>query len=199
MFRSLFGRKRRPPAPSQSLSSSDSIREARVGDVMVVRGLSLEYDDTYFLIEQSHRYESPAGEWHELVAAEGDQKIWLEWSDGEELFITASASREPVGLSNIGLSEDNLIQLDEENSIDNHIDVEEKRYRYRNSSQALYFKDNRGSGEGFYVWDFVAEDEQEVLSITKWEGVPFEAYFSVVISPDNVTLYKGERPEQPRA
>ena len=75
MFRSLFGRRRRKsPPPSSSLSSNDSIREARVGDVMLVQGLALEHDDTYFFIEQLHRYESPAGEWHEVVAADGDAR-----------------------------------------------------------------------------------------------------------------------------
>ena len=85
--------------------------------------------------------------------------------------------------------------MDEENSIDNFIDVEDERYFYRASSEAIYFKDNGGQGDGFYLWDFISEDERRVLSVTKWEGLPFESFFSEVISPDNVTLYKGDRPE----
>jgi len=109
--------------------------------------------------------------------------------------VTATGNRRPVGLSAIGLTEEDLIRLDEENSIDNFIDVDNERYLYRSSSEALYFKDNRGQGDGFYLWEFISEGDQRVLAITKWEGLPFESYFSEVISPENVILYKGDRPE----
>ena len=196
MFRSLFGRRsRKRPPISQNPSPNDSIKDAKVGDVISVQGLSLEYDDIYFFLERIDRYETPGGVWHELLGVDGDNRIWVEWSDGYELFVTASDNRQPVGLSSIGLNEEELVRLDEENSIDNHITVEGRRYSYRTSSEALYFKDNRGEGDGFYLWEFMAEDESRVLSVSKWEGMPFEAYFSEVISPDNVSLYQGERPE----
>lgn len=196
MFRSLFGKKKgKRPAPSQNLSLNDSIKDARVGDVFSIQGLSLEYDDIYFYLERIDRYESPGGVWYELSGVDGDNRVWVEWSEGHELFVTASDNRRPVGLSSIGLGEEELIRLDEENSIDNHVTVEGRRYSYRTSSEALYFKDNRGEGEGFYLWDFMAEDELRVLSVSKWEGMPFEAFFSEVVSPDSVTLYKGDRPE----
>ena len=61
----------------------------------------------------------------------------------------------------------------------------------------FFFRDNRPSnGEGFYLWEFLAEDESKVLSITKFEGVPFEAHFAEIIASENVLLYPGERPEQ---
>ena len=195
MFRSLFNRRKgKRPAPSQNPSPNDSIKDARVGDVISVQGLSLDYDDILFYLERIDRYKTPGGVWHELFGVDGDKRVWIEWSEGYELFVTASVNRQPVGLSSIGLEEEDLIRLDEENSIDNSITVDGQLYSYRTSSEALYFKDNRGEGEGFYLWEFMAEDEQRVLSVSKWEGMPFEAYFTEVISPDNVSLYKGERP-----
>lgn len=196
MFRSLFGRKTKSrPSPSRNLSLSDSIKDARTGDVFTIQGLSLEYDDVYFFIEKIDRYENASGVWYEITGADGDNQVWVEWSQGDKLFVTATDNRRPVGLSSIGLTEAELIRLDEENSIDNFIDVEDERYFYRASSEAIYFKDNGGQGDGFYLWDFISEDERRVLSVTKWEGLPFESFFSEVISPDNVTLYKGDRPE----
>lgn len=196
MFRSLFGRKtKNRPSTSEDLSLSDSIKDAKAGDVFTIQGLSLEYDDIYFFIEKIDRYETPAGGWYEITGADGDNHVWVEWSPGDELFITATDDRSAVGISNLGITEDDLVRLDEENSIDNFIDVDDERYFYRTSSEAFYFKDNRGQGDGFYLWDFMSEDERRVLSITKWEGLPFESFFSEVISPDNVTLYKGDRPE----
>ena len=196
MFRSLFGRKTKSrPSPSRNLSLSDSIKDARTGDVFTIQGLSLEYDDVYFFIEKIDRYENASGVWYEITGADGHNQVWVEWSQGDKLFVTATDNRRPVGLSSIGLTEEELIRLDEENSIDSFIDVEDERYFYRASSEAIYFKDNGGQGDGFYLWDFISEDERRVLSVTKWEGLPFESFFSEVISPDNVTLYKGDRPE----
>jgi len=195
MLRSLFGRRsKKRPTSSQNLSLHDSIKDARVGDVISIQGLSLKYDDIYFYLEKLDRYESPAGVWYELFGVDGDNRVWIEWSEGDGLFVTATDNRQPVGLSSIGLNEEELVRLDEENSIDNYITVGDQRFRYRTSSEALYFKDNRGEGEGFYLWDFMAEDGLRVLSASKWEGMPFEVFFSEVISPDSVTLYKGDRP-----
>ncbi len=105
MFRSLFGRRKgKRPANSQNPSMNDSIKDARVGDVISVQGLSLEYDDIYFFLERIDRYETPGGGWHELFAVDGDNRIWVELSEGYELFVTASDNRQPVGLSSIGLN-----------------------------------------------------------------------------------------------
>ncbi len=196
MLRKLFGRKQRPQRPTSP--PTDSIRDVRLGDVLVIQGLSPEYADAFFFIEQMHRYEGPAGTSYEIVAADGDNKVWVEWSDEDGLFVTAAANRQPWSLANLGLTEDDLIHLDEEHSFDNHITLEDQRYFYRHSFEAFYFKDGRGPGQGFYLWDFVAEDEGRTLSISKWEGLPFEGYFSEVISPDSITLYPGERPDDRR-
>ena len=195
MLRRLFGKKQRPQRPAST--ATDSIRDARLGDVLVMEGMSAEYAEAFFFIEQIHRYESPAGTSYEIVAADGDNRVWVEWSDDDTgLFITAADNRQAWSLGRLGLTEDELIHLDEDNSIDNYITLEDQRYFYRHSFEAGYFKDNRGPGEGFYVWDFMAEDESRVLTISKWEGLPFEGHFSEVISPNSVTLYQGERPDE---
>ena len=125
---------------------------------------------------------------------DGDTRIWIDWTDGADLFVTMTPDEGPTGLGVTGLSEDDLIQLDEEHSIDNYVEIEGDNYRYRTSSEVTFFRDCRGPGESFYQWDFLNEDGDHTLSITKGEGRPFEAVFSEVISPDGITLYKGSRP-----
>lgn len=194
MLRSLFGRgRKRPTTPSSSVETS--LRDARVGDVLVIQGLALEYDDCYFVVENVHRYGGNRMTWYELVVADAESRIWLEWSeDGTDLFITATDDRRPVGLEGLGLSEDDLLSMDERRSIDRSITVDGLRYIYRNSFEAFYFRDNRPTdGEGFYMWEFLSEDESRTLAVTKFEGVPFEAHFSEIVPPENVHLYPGER------
>lgn len=197
MLRSLFGKGRRRREPvNQRIESS--ISDARVGDVVVIQGLALEYDDSYFVVEALHRYGGSGIIWHELVVADAENRVWLEWSEDESgLFVTATDDRRPVGLETIGLSENDLMAMDDRRSIDRSIVVDGLRFVYRNSFEAFFFRDNRPTGgEGFYMWEFLSEDEQRTLAITKFEGVPFEAHFSEIIPPENVHLYPGERPEQ---
>ena len=196
MLRSLFGRGRKRPTDPNPVPGN-TLRDAQVGDVLVVQGLALEYDSLYFVVENVHRYGGSRNIWYEVVAADAEHRLWLEWQDeGGDLFITATDDRRPVTLEALGLAEGDLITLDEEHSLGNSIMAEGQRFFYRNSFEAFYFRDNRGTGEGFYLWDFLSEDEIRSLSVVKYEGTPYEAHFSTVLSPDNVILYPGERTEQ---
>lgn len=195
MLRSLFGRGKRRPAAVNA--PGNTIREAQVGDVVVVQGLALEHDGRYFVVENIHRYGGNGNIWFELEVADAEQRLWLEWQDdGGELFVTASDNRRPVTLAGLGLTEGDLITLDEEHSIGNSISAEGRRFFYRNSFEAFYFRNNQGAGEGFYLWDFLAEDETRSLAVVKYQGAPYEAHFSEVLAPENVILYPGARPEQ---
>ena len=192
MMRSLFGRgkkKRDPVAPAPD----ESIRAARLGDVLTINGFSVEYDERLFFIERIHRYSSSADTWHELLCVEGDDRLWIDWTDGRELSVTVTEDTGPAGLTATGLTEDDLIQLDEEHSIDNYVTIDGDNYYYRNSAEVLFFRDSKGPGDAFYQWDFLKEQGDMALTITKWEGRPFEVVFSEAIAPESISLYQGER------
>ncbi len=198
LFGRLMGRgNNRPTGIADRLVVDNSIRAAQVGDVVVVQGLSLDLDEAYLVIEQVHHYAGNGLEWREIVATDARRQVRLECSgEGRDLFVTASTDRRAVGLEAIGLTEDDLITLDEAHSIDNGVVIEERRYAYRNSFEAFHYPNDQGEeGEGFYVWEFVADDGHDMLAITKFEGIPFEAHFSEIIDPDNVLVYPGQRSE----
>ena len=199
MLRSIFGRKKRKRDSSALPPRDDSIRDARVGDVVSIAGFRLEYEDVYFYVERVHRYSGHGETWHEVVCTDGHHQVWVDWVDGHDLFVTATDNPDPSGLASVGLTEETLIELDEENSIDNHIEVEGEVYRYRNSSETLFYQDGRGAGQGFYSWDFIREQGDRVMSVAKWEGRPFEVTFSEVIPPENITLYPGDRGSENRS
>jgi hypothetical protein len=191
MFRSLFGKgKRKRPSGSRASTADDTIRSAGVGDVVVMTGFSPTYEDAYFIVEAVARYESPVGKWYELTGVDGDRRVGIEWSDDDGLFISVTEQDEPKGLGSLDITNDQLVSLDDEQSIDNRVTYEGEMYAYRNSHEVYYFKDNRGEGEGFYSWEFVSEDRQKMVSVVKWEGMPFEVYASVVVSPNIVRIYK---------
>lgn len=186
MFKSLFGRKKpkRDAAPV-----IETIRDARVGDVFTVTGLELEYDDSYFIIEKLNRYASENSEWYELLGVDSDARLWLSYSGSGDLFVTATPDERALGLSQIGVTEDDLVRMDNENAIDNSVSFDGNTFHYKNSGEAFFFEDNRGEGHGHYMWEFEADDESRVLSVDKWEGRPFHAYVSDVVPAENVAVY----------
>ena len=203
MFRGLFSKRRKTPdlLPGNS-PSNRGIRDVRVGDEVAIRGLTEGYGDEYvhverrdnFIIEQVNRYESVSSRWYELVGVADDKRFWIEWADEGELVITATRDRKPMGLASVGLTEEMLVRMDEDHSIDNSFDHDGGTYYYRNSQEAQYFQDNKGEGEGFYLWDFVCHEKRRTLSIVKWEGVPFQVFKSEMVLPENITVYKGAKP-----
>jgi len=193
MIRSIFGRGKKKRLSQESRQNHDeSIKAAKVGDVLTIKGLSLELDDLYFFIERIHKYTSGSDVWYELVCQDGDNQIWVDWIDGYELLVSATSDSTTLSLSSLGLDEEDLITLDEENSIDNYIEVDDDTYYYKNSSEVMFYQDGRGNGAEFYHWEFMRADGGRILSISKWESRPFEASFTEVLASGNINLYKGD-------
>ena len=186
-LRSFFGKKRKS---SKSESDGDSISDAAVGDVFTVTDLSIVYEDSYFIIEKLNRYKSDWGEWYEILGVDGDKRLWVYWSGPRGVNVSIMEEERPVSLSTLGLDEDQLIRMDEEQSVDSFIDIDGEAYYFSNSAEAFLYEDNKGSGKGFYVWDFASEDGHNMLSIDKWEGAPFQGHFVESVAPDSVSLYK---------
>jgi hypothetical protein len=189
VFGSLFGKKKRRSKSSEPLKD-DSIRSAGVDDVVVIPGFSPTFEDAYFIVESKNRLESAFGRAYELIAVDGDRRVSIEWHDDSELLILVTEHDETIGLSEIGLDEQTLSAWDDNKSTENFVEFEDKKYFYRTSYEVLYYKDNAGAGEGFWLWDFGNEDGEHGVSVVKWEGMPFEAYQSVIVSPHIVRVYR---------
>ena len=191
MFRSLFGgRKKRRPSHSESSPLDETIRSARVGDVVVISGFSRTLEDAYVVTEKVNRYESAFGKWYDLVGSDGDRRMTIEWSDDDGLSIFVSVQEAPIGLSGLDLTHDKLVRMDQEQSIDNYVAYEGEQYFYSNSYEVFRFEDDAGEGEGFYLWEFFTKERQKTISVVKWEGMPFEVYASEALSPNLVSVYK---------
>ena len=187
VFRSLFGGRRKKPETQEE----DTLANAGVGDVVVIAGFAPNLDDAFFLIESRNRYEAATGVWRELVGVDGDRRVCIEYSgDGASLFISVSEYGAAMGLASLGLDEQRLIEMDEQHSIDNYVEYRGERYYYTNSQEVYFFVNDGGEGEGYYGWEFLSTDRRKLLSVVKWEGVPFEVYTSQVVSPSIVSVYR---------
>ena len=190
MFRSLFGGKKgRRPSSSES-SRDESIRSARIGDVVVISGFSPNLEDAYVVTEKINRYESSFGKWYDLVGSDGDRPIAIEWSDDGGLTMFVTSQESAMALSAVGLTDDELVRMDEDHSLDNFLEYEGERYLYSNSYEVYRFEDDRDEGEGFYLWEFFTGGREKTIAVVKWEGMPFEVYASEALSPDIVSVFK---------
>ena len=198
MFRSLFGRGKRKRG-GDAPPPDDSIRSARVGDVVVIPGMWETGEDAYLVVERVNRLKSAYGESRELECADGGRRAALEWSEDDDgLHISLTHQDRALGLSAFGLDYDTLVAWDDFKSIENSVEYGGHVYRYRNSYETLYYKgydsDRKAGGdggdwEGFYVWEFVRDDDGGTATVVKWEGRPFEAYVSVAVPAHLVTVY----------
>ncbi len=184
MFRSLFRKNK-----EEINTSEHDIGSGTVGDVIVVSGFSETYDDAYFVIEEINRYEG-IDSWHELIGADGDRKMAFETSNNDPSYIAITEQEDAMGLSAIGIPEDELVRMDDEHSIDNTLVFNDERYSYVNSQEVRFFKDNQSSWEGLYLWEFKGESGENLLSVIKWEGLPFEVYQHKLLSSNLVSVYK---------
>jgi hypothetical protein len=177
-----------PPLPEDL--SDDTVKDARVGDIVSISGFGDEYDDVDFVIKRRNRYESGGYEWYELLGEYKGRQVWIDWEEDDALEITATSPERELRLSQLDIAEEDLARMDEQESTDNFIEWEGQKFHYVESCEAGYFKDCAGPGEGFYLWDFEGEDGETFLAIEKWEGEPFSVFTGKKIKPYNVKVFK---------
>lgn len=168
-----------------------TIKDARRGDSISVRGAGEDFADLDFTVDRRNRYESGGESWYELSGLYRNRRIYLEYeiNDEDELAITGLFTDKRYTLPEVGLTEDELVRMDEERRA-HSFEFDGQKWYYDSSYEAGYFKDDAGGGEGFYAWDFNADDRKRVLTAEKWEGEPFEVMISVVVPPTDVTVYR---------
>ena len=195
MFRSLFGRGKKRGRESAA-PRDDSIRSARVGDVVLIPGMWETGEDAYLVVERVNLLKSDFGETIELETSDGARRASVEWSEDEDgLHISVTSQNRAIGLSELGLDYDTLVEWDRFQSIENSIEYGGRVYYYRNSYETLYYKghdpDGRAKGdwEGFHVWEFDREDDGGSVAVVKWEDKPFEAYVAVAVPAHTVSVY----------
>lgn len=125
--------------------------------------------ETY--VKTRHRYQDPEGgmPWYELVCEHGRRELVVEWSrEGGEVYITAGYEDENPKMDDLGLTEDRLIEFDENER--GSFEWDGVTWHYNESGERLYFADDGREREGLYAWEFESGDEERNITIEKWAG-----------------------------
>jgi len=192
VLRQLF-RKPGPAAeksePMQDLANL-KVSDARAGDSISISGAGEQFSDLDFNVET--RTDCQAGErhWFELSGKHRDRQIVLEVV--QDVNDEVRLVREPrqLTLEDLGLSEDDLAQIDERQDTADNFQFRDKPWCFRFSKEMQSWRAGVPQS-ACYFWRFEEEGGQRQILVRKPEGEPFSAELAERISPDDITIYRG--------
>ena len=193
-LRKISGKKEPPKAPLFNESpKTATLLNAEVNDVVE---LHLPNDsvseDAFMLVTKVIRCDGGGNQWVEVLV-EGDQrKIWLEYSEqnGEPFLTYNDAAIGPRAPESIGIEPDDLTILDEEQSTNNGLMIEGRRFTYLNSYECKRIDTADYRTSMAWVWDLHADDGEHTISVSKRRDAPYECFVSQVLDPHYAQLRK---------
>src|ERR1700691_1794349 len=193
ILKKLFERPATPAAPAtpkQDLASL-TVADARVGDNISISGAGDNYSDLDFTVDHGNRYEAGEKQWFDVSGKQGERRVSLEVRDeDDELEVRGFLDGRKLSLEDVGLSEDDLAQMDQRQNTADNFEFDGKNWYYRLSKEVGVFHDGQMQGAGFYGWEFVEETGQRYLAIRKREGEPFSASMAVKLNPADITVFR---------
>jgi hypothetical protein len=178
------------PAPPEDLANL-KVTDARPGDVISVTGAGDEMSDLDFTADRLTRFEAGVRQWFEVSGPYRERRVSLRVGGDEEIEVSVHADPRPITLEGLGLSEDDLAQLDERQNTADNFGFDEKNWAYRFSREARSWRDDGSKPAGFYYWEFQEEGGKRILGVRKPEGEPFAVIVYAGIPASDVTIYRG--------
>ncbi len=144
--------------------------------------------ETY--VTAKHKYKDEEGDvWYELVCQHGKRDLLVEWyHEGRELVVTAGYEDENPSLDDLGLDEDSLTEMDEEE--EGNFRWDGTKFHYEDSGEVRYYEHGKPPPETYYCWDFEDDSETRFISVEKWEGErKFKVYHLWEVDADDIEVY----------
>ncbi|MBV8551066.1 MAG: hypothetical protein JOY54_07175 [Acidobacteriaceae bacterium] len=186
----LFDHKPSRAGPQEDLANL-RITDARVGDTLSVTGAAADFSDIDFTVDRCDQYEAGSRQWNELSGSWRDRRVYLEVHNEDTPEILGNFDGRKLTIDELGLSEDDLAQLDARQNPADFFDYEGKFWLYRFSREIGVFTGGRGTGRGCYAWQFAEQGNKRFLSIRKFEGQPFVASIWTKVEPSDISVFRG--------
>lgn len=191
ILRKLFERPAQPAAAPQPDLASLTVADARIGDNISISGAGDSYSDLDFTVDHSNRYEAGEKQWFDLSGKHAERRVILEVrNEDDETEVRGFLDGKKLSLEDLGLSEDDLAQMDQRQNTADNFEFDGKNWFYRLSKEMGVFRDGQPQGAGFYGWEFLEEGGMRYLSIRKREGEPFSASLAVKLNPADITVFR---------
>jgi hypothetical protein len=185
----FFDRKSRTAGPQEDLANL-KITDARVGDTLSVSGAAADFSDVDFTVDRLDGYEAGNRRWRELSGTWRDRRVYLEVHNEDTTNVLGNFDGRRLTLDEVGLSEDDLAQMDQRQNPADFFDYNGKFWLYRFSREVGVFRAGDTLGRGFYCWQFQEQDARRFLSVRKFAGEPFTASLWVMVEPGDITVFR---------
>ena len=178
------------PTPKPDLASL-TVADARVGDNLSIPGAGDNFSDLDFTVDHRTRYEAGEKQWFDVSGKHGERRVVLEVrNEDDDLEVRGFLDGRKLSLEDLGLSEDDLAQMDQRQNTADNFEFDGKNWYYRISKEMGAFHDGQTQGAGFYGWEFIEETGGRYLAIRKREGEPFSASVAVKLNPTDIAVFR---------
>jgi hypothetical protein len=186
----VFDRKA-PVRPKGEDLAQLTITDARVGDALSILGAGADFEDLDFTVDRLDQLESGSRRWLELSGTWRSCRVYLEVHNDGTPEVLGNFTGRSLTLDELGLSEEDLAEMDARQNQSDFFDYNGKFWLYRASREVGIFRSPSSLGQGFYCWSFQQQDSKYFLSIRKFKGEPFVASLWTRIEPADITVYRG--------
>jgi hypothetical protein len=182
-----------PSAPAPDLANL-KVTDARVGDVISISGAGDDLSDLDFTADRCAWFDAGSRRWFELSGAYRERRVALRVASGDDVEAAIQTDARKLSLEDLGVSEDDLAQMDERQNTADFFEFDGKTWMYRLSREAQARRSDQPEPAKFYYWEFQEQGGKGLLAIRKAEGEPFAVTLATGIHPGDVTVYRGGRP-----
>jgi hypothetical protein len=180
------------PAPAATPDLANlKVTDVRLGDVLSVTGAGADFSDVDFKVDRIDQVEAGSRRWVELSGPYRERRVYLEVHNNDAVEVFGNFDGKKLTLDELGLSEQDLADLDARQNPNDFLDYEGKFWLYRFSREMGIFSGGNATGTGFYAWQFQEQDGHRFLSIRKYQGEPFSASIWNKTEPGDISVFRG--------
>ncbi len=168
--------------------SPDELRLENVGPGGMVQlsRIGEGLDDYDVSILSKHIYRQGESTWYELEGDKGDEKVWIEFEEDDELEI--SLKQKELKFRDLGIKKSDLERIDDEE--EGYLNYEGEKFYYEDSDEAIFYRNGiEEKAEKYYYWDFENDDGTKFISVEKWSGKDYEVTYSIPLKESQIMVY----------
>jgi hypothetical protein len=154
----LFRKDDKPVTPAIQAPVEDlanlKITDARAGDALSIVGAGDKMTDLDFTVDRGSRLEAGSRTWVELSGPYQERRVTVRVGGDEDVEVFLHAAPGKVTLEDLGLSEEDLAQMDERQNPSDNFAYDNTSWSYLLSREVRAWRDNQPAPTGFYYWEF---------------------------------------------
>jgi len=167
--------------------------QARAGDVISIAGAGDNMTDLDFNSDRCTWFQAGAHNWFELSGTYHERRVAMRVdADSDQPVRISTEVRQPT-LEDLGLSEEDLAQMDERQNTGDDFNFDGKAWNYRMSREVQSTRSDQPQPVGSYCWEFQEQNGNGLLSLRKEQAEPFAVTRYRGIPAADVTIYRGTK------